>query len=104
MYWMRFCVKACPRSVIDIMSDIERVLVTCNNTEKGVSVKSKCTNGCIGCKKCEKSCETGAIKVIDNLARIDYEKCINCEKCAINCPVGCIVVSDFNGIHRYKAK
>jgi len=98
------CVKACPRGIIDVMPDVEKVLVTCNNTEKGAAVRSKCTNGCIGCKKCEKSCETGALKVVDNLARIDYDKCIKCEKCAENCPVGCIVVSDFNGLHRYKDK
>lgn len=94
------CAKACPRGLITVMADVERVLVTCNNTEKGAVVRNKCSNGCIGCKKCEKNCESGAISVVDNLARIDYSKCTSCLKCAENCPVGCILISDFNGIHK----
>ena len=95
------CAKTCPRGLIEIVADVEKVLVTCNNTEKGAAVRSKCTNGCIGCKKCEKGCEAGAIKVENNLARIDYSKCTDCGECAKNCPVGCILVSDLSGIHRY---
>lgn len=98
------CAKACPRGLIEIMDDVERVLVTCNNTEKGAIVRNKCSNGCIGCKKCEKNCEAGAIKVENNLARIDYEKCTDCGECAKNCPVGCILVSDLGGLHRYAEK
>lgn len=98
------CAKACPRGLIEILPDVERVLVTCNNTEKGASVRSKCSNGCIGCKKCEKNCAVGAIKVENNLARINYDLCVDCGECAKNCPVGCILVSDFGGIHRYTVK
>ena len=98
------CAKVCPRNLITVMPDVERVLVTCNNTEKGAVVRSKCTNGCIGCKKCEKNCPTGAITVNNNLASIDYGKCIKCDECAKNCPVGCIIISDFNGMHRYTEK
>ena len=85
------------------MSDEENVLVTCNNKEKGAIARSKCSNACIGCKKCEKNCATGAIKVENNLAIIDYSLCNKCGVCAENCPVGCILVSDFNGIHKAKA-
>lgn len=95
------CARACPRGIIDIIPDVERVLVTCHNTEKGAIAKSKCSNACIGCKKCEKNCHTGAIKVVDNLARVDYSLCDRCGECAKNCPVGCILISDFNGLHRY---
>ena len=98
------CTKSCPRGLITVMNDVDRVLVTCNNTEKGASVRGKCKNGCIGCKKCEKNCASGAIKVENNLARIDYELCTNCGECAKNCPVGCILVSDFQGLHRYVEK
>ena len=95
------CVRACPRGIIDVMDDVERVLITCHNTEKGATAKSKCTNACIGCKKCEKNCHTGAIQVVNNLARVDYSLCDHCGECAKNCPVGCILISDFNGLHRY---
>lgn len=96
------CARTCPRGLISVERDVERVLVTCNNTEKGASVRAKCSNGCIGCKKCEKNCEVGAIRVEDNLARIDYSKCVACGKCAEVCPVGCILISDFSGLHRCK--
>ena len=98
------CARACPRGLISMIDDVDTVIVTCNNTEKGATVRSKCSNGCIGCKKCEKGCPNGAIKVENNLARIDYGKCNDCGECAKNCPVGCILVSDFNGIHNYVAK
>ncbi len=94
------CAKECPRGLITIMPDVEKVLVTCNNQEKGAVAHRKCSNACIGCKKCEKNCPSDAIKVVNNLAQIDYDKCTKCELCAENCPVGCILVSDFNGIHR----
>ena len=95
------CARACPQKLIEIVTDGEKILVTCNNKERGVAVRSKCTNGCIGCKKCEKNCPEGAIKVVNNLAIIDYELCTRCGKCAVGCPSGCILVSDFSGIHRY---
>lgn len=95
------CAKTCPQKLITVMADVESVLVTCNNKEKGVVARQKCSNACIGCKMCVKHCPSGAISVEDNLARIDYEKCTDCGECAKHCPVGCILISDFSGIHRY---
>ncbi len=95
------CTKTCPHHLITLFADIDRVAVTCSNTEKGAITRQKCTNGCIGCKKCEKNCPTEAIKVVNNLAVIDYDKCINCGLCAENCPVKCIKYANFNGIHRF---
>ena len=96
------CTRTCPQHLITLMADEHNVLVTCSNKEKGAIVKAKCSNGCIGCKKCEKNCPSGAIKVEDNVAKIDYNLCTKCGLCAENCPVGCILVSDFNGIHKAK--
>ena len=56
----------------------------------GRVVMQKCKHGCIGCRKCEKTCPTGAITVEQNLAAIDYNKCINCHACVEVCPRGCI--------------
>lgn len=95
------CKRTCPQHVITLMADVDKVIVTCSNKEKGAVTRQKCSHGCIGCKKCEKNCPTEAIVVENNLASIDYEKCINCGLCAKNCPVSCIMVSDFSGIHRY---
>lgn len=40
---------------------------------------------CVGCGKCAKVCQAGAIKIIDGRAVID-EKCILCGYCANACP------------------
>ena len=80
------CAKACPRHVITIMEKEQKTYVACMSKEKGAAMKDICKVGCIGCKICEKNCETGAITVKDNLAVIDYEKCTDCGICAEKCP------------------
>lgn len=99
------CAKTCPNHLIDLMSDTEKVIVTCSNKDKGAATRKVCSNGCIGCKKCEKVCPSGAIHVENNVAVIDYSKCPDCEDfgaCARECTTGCIMISDFSGIHRVK--
>lgn len=96
------CANICPQKLITLISDEENHLVTCNNKEKGAAVRGKCSNGCIACKKCEKACPYGAIKVIDNLAQIDYSLCKRCGLCVESCPVGCVIMSDFYGKHNAK--
>ena len=54
-------------------------------------MKEKCSVGCIGCKICEKNCPVEAIKVENNLAKIDQSKCINCGLCESKCPKKIIV-------------
>ena len=62
----------------------------CSNKDKGGVTRKLCTTGCIGCKKCEKTCPQGAITVVDNLAVVDYDKCTGCGACAAACPTGCL--------------
>ena len=97
------CARTCPNGIITVMPDVERVLVTCSNTEKGADTRKKCTHGCIACRRCERECPQGAVKVINNLSQIDYDKCIDCGHCAEVCPTGCIMIADFSGIHRANA-
>lgn len=40
---------------------------------------------CAGCKRCEKACKVGAIKVLEDKACIDTEKCILCGACIAAC-------------------
>ena len=85
------CTKACPNHLIQIIPENVPIFVRCGNQEKGAMTRKRCSVGCIGCKKCEKNCPTGAITVNNNLAKIDYTKCTGCGLCADNCPSGCIL-------------
>ena len=86
------CVKACPRTIIDIVPMHEQgvVYVACMNKEKGGEAKKNCSVACIACKKCEKTCEFSAITVNDNLASIHGANCTACQKCVENCPTKAI--------------
>ena len=79
------CVKACPNNLIE--------MIPYSAEYKGKDVKLVCDAGCIGCKLCTRVCESDAITVENNLAKIDYDKCINCGKCAEKCPVKIIKYS-----------
>ncbi len=84
------CVKTCPKGIISFIEEDIKVAVACSNHDKGAIARKDCKNACIACKKCEKTCQYDAIKVVDNLAKIDYEKCTRCGECASVCPTGCI--------------
>ena len=80
------CASACPKKIIVKVPYEADVTVACSSVQKGAALRSYCGIGCLGCKICEKTCESDAIHVVDNLAIIDYSKCISCGKCAPKCP------------------
>ncbi|HKM39448.1 MAG TPA: RnfABCDGE type electron transport complex subunit B [bacterium] len=80
------CVEACPQAVLELVPAPSRVFVACSSTAPGRETREVCEVGCIACRICEKVCQHDAIKVKDNLARIDYSKCTNCGLCAEKCP------------------
>ena len=88
------CAKACPRGIIEIRlkgPKGHRVVVLCNNKDKGAVANKVCKASCIGCGKCVKTCEKfEAITLVNNLAYIDAEKCKMCRKCEEACPKGAI--------------
>ncbi len=51
---------------------------------------------CAGCKSCEASCPTGAIRVVREngryIPRVDPGKCIHCKLCLDNCPLADVTV------------
>lgn len=82
------CKDVCPKHIISLIPQETEAVVVCSNTQKGADARKACKNACIGCKKCEKACEHGAITVTNNLAKIDYDKCTGCGSCAKVCPTG----------------
>lgn len=85
------CVAACPKHIIDMVPlHIPRAAVLCKNKDKGAITRKECKAGCIGCMRCEKVCKFDAVKVVNNVAHVDYEKCTGCGECKDVCPVHCI--------------
>lgn len=80
------CVSRCPNNLIEVIPAANEVFVACSSTDHGAFTRKICKAGCIGCKRCEKACEYGAIIITDNLAHIDPVKCVNCGKCVPVCP------------------
>lgn len=80
------CINVCPAKIIELVDFNKKHLVRCNNKDKGSVAKNNCQVACIGCKICEKNCPKEAIKVNDNLAKMNYEKCDDCGVCAEKCP------------------
>jgi len=54
-----------------------------------------CKFGCLGFGDCKAACKFDAIKVVDGLATIDYEKCTGCGACAKACPRNLIELIPF---------
>lgn len=68
------CVKACPRSLIELvkMSEDPLLIIGCSSHDKAKDVRGYCTVGCIGCGICAKQAP-GAFEVKDLLAVMDYD-------------------------------
>lgn len=85
------CVNACPKKIIEVNPICKAVQVRCCSLDKGATVKKYCQVGCIGCGMCEKVCPFDAVKVENNLARIDPDKCMVCGLCVQKCPTNAIL-------------
>lgn len=80
------CAAACPKGLIRLAPVKSMAVVRCSSCDKGKDVMAACKAGCIGCMKCQKVCEAGAITVKNALAQVDPAKCTGCGKCAEACP------------------
>ncbi len=86
------CVKACPKHLISFVTANQQAVVRCSNCDKGALTNKVCKIGCIGCMKCEKTCQYDAVHVVNSLASVDPSKCISCGECVDVCPRHCITM------------
>ena len=68
---------------------------TCTAANALVNVQA-CKFGCLGFGDCKAACKFGAIKIIDGLTAINYEKCTGCTACSKACPRELIEMVPFN--------
>lgn len=80
------CIAECPRGVITRVPYRSKAVVVCSSKAPGKETRQVCNVGCIGCGICAKNCESEAITVENNLARINGTKCTGCGVCVEKCP------------------
>ncbi|MBQ9742365.1 MAG: RnfABCDGE type electron transport complex subunit B [Ruminococcus sp.] len=86
------CIASCPKHIISLTTDVRQGVVRCSNTDKGAQARKVCKVACIGCKRCEKVCEAGAITVTNFKAVVDGAKCNGCGACVEACTQGCVTM------------
>lgn len=86
------CVEECPRGVIQLVPKSKSIFVQCRNTDVARVARDVCMTACIGCKRCEKTCQYDAVKVENGVAHIDPAKCVCCGECSKACPCHCISI------------
>jgi len=84
------CVAGCPKKLFSLAAVTKSYAVRCRSLDLGKKVMDVCSVGCIACRKCEKACPKGAVKIVDNLANIDYSLCDNSGECFKSCPTKAI--------------
>jgi electron transport complex protein RnfB len=84
------CVSVCPKQVIELVEISKAVVICCHSRDKGVDTRKKCKVGCIACGLCVKTCPFNAIKLDNNLARINHDACTVCGLCVRKCPTHAI--------------
>jgi len=67
---------------------------TCTSANALVNVQA-CKFGCLGFGDCVSVCKFDAIKIVDDLAIVDYEKCTGCGACSKACPRNLIEMVPF---------
>ena len=46
------CVDTCPKSIVKLIPESQKIMPVCRNMDKGAQVMKICSAGCIGCMKC----------------------------------------------------
>lgn len=65
---------------------------TCRAASMLYGGPGSCTFGCLGFGDCAAACPSGAICMIDGIARIDTSRCVGCGLCKQTCPKQIIIM------------
>ena len=56
----------------------------------------QCSYGCLGGGDCVEACKFDAIHIVDNVAKVDFDKCVACGACVDACPRNIIRIVPLN--------
>lgn len=61
-----------------------------------LAIVQACAFGCLGFGDCIRACKFDALRIIDGLATVDYDKCTGCTACSKACPRNLIEMVPFS--------
>ena len=86
------CVEVCPLDLFSLQPINHKLWVACKNLAEGERALQDCEVACTGCARCATDAPEGLIKIVNNLAVVDYSKNALASRIAIErCPTGAIV-------------
>jgi Na+-translocating ferredoxin:NAD+ oxidoreductase RNF subunit RnfB len=89
------CVEVCPKALFSIHVVSHRLWVACKNMLNGDAAEAECEVSCTACGRCAVDAAPGVVKILNNLAVVDYSKNHLANMNAIQrCPTGAIVWID----------
>ncbi len=80
------CVEVCPRDIIQLQPEDQQVFLYCQTPAGPREARQACSNACIACGLCARTCEYDAIVMDDNLPEFDFDACTGCGDCVEACP------------------
>ena len=89
------CVAVCPKDLFSLHPVSHRLWVACRNLLNGEPAEAECEVACTACGRCAADAPPGLVKVVGNLAVVDYSKNHLATSIPIQrCPTGAIVWID----------
>lgn len=86
------CVEVCPKALFSLEPVSRKLWVACKNKADGDTAEMQCEVACTACGKCVADAAPGLMKLVGDLATIDYSKNALASRKAIErCPTGAIV-------------
>jgi Na+-translocating ferredoxin:NAD+ oxidoreductase RNF subunit RnfB len=89
------CVEVCPKDLFSLQPVSHQLWIACKNQDAADEGEAHCELVCTACGRCEADAPEGLIRIVNNLAVIDYSKNELGSRLAIErCPTGAIVWLD----------
>lgn len=86
------CVEVCPKDLFSIHPVSHRLWVSCKNEAFGDEAEQECEVACTACGLCAQDAPEGVVRMVDNLAVVDYDLNLRTTREIIQrCPTGAIV-------------